>query len=281
MTERFHSRLRLSLSDVESAWGGLYRAGALGGWETDGPAPSFMAAFPDAESARRARDLLAEEGIEAVLEEDVETPDPFATHRAALAPFSVGRFRIDPRGEPEGGTEGHETLWIPAHGAFGTGLHESTRGILRWIDANDVAGRRVLDVGCGSAILAIAAERRGAGLALAFDVDADALFEARRNLVRNRADRVRLFAGTIAAVGGAFDLAFANMIWEESAPLVPDLARRLRSGGAAIFAGILDAREEEAAAGIAAAHLTIDSFERDGEWRTIVARKSRKAPKER
>jgi ribosomal protein L11 methylase PrmA len=71
------------------------------------------------------------------------------------------------------------------------------------------------------------------------------------------------------------------MIWEESAPLVPDLARRLRSGGAAIFAGILDAREEEAAAGIAAAHLTIDSFERDGEWRTIVARKSRKAPKER
>jgi len=275
MTGRTHSRLRLSPSDVERAWDALYREAALGGWETEGPAPSFVAAFPDAESARRARDLLAEEGIGAVLEEDVETPDPFATHRASLAPFSVGRFRIDPRGEPDGGTEGPGTLWIPAHAAFGTGLHESTRGILRWIDGNDVSGRDVLDVGCGSAILAIAAERRGAARALAFDVDADAVFEARRNVSRNLATRVRLFAGTVAAVAGAFDAVFANMIWEESAPIVPDVARRLRPGGGAIFAGILDAREEQAAAGIAAAGLTIVAVESDGEWRTIVARKER------
>ena len=268
-------RLRLSPADAERAAGALYRMGSLGGWE-DPDGGAFFAAFADAASARAATDLLRVEGIDAVLEEDVEAPDPYATHRASLAPFAVGRFRIDPRGEPDGGTEGHDTLWIPAHGAFGTGLHESTRGILRWIDANDVAGRRVVDVGCGSAILAIAAGRRGAALAVAFDVDADALFEARRNLVRNRADRVRLFAGTIAALGSAFDLAYANMIWEESAPLVPDVARRLRPGGGAIFAGILDAREEEAAAGIAAAGLTIASVEPDGEWRTIVARKAGK-----
>ena len=271
---RAYWRLRLSPAEIERAAGALFRAGTLGGWE-DETSSTYFAAFGDAASARTALELLRADGIVARIEENVEAPDPFAAHRASLAPFSVGRFRIDPRGEPDGGTEGEKTLWIPAHGAFGTGLHESTRGILRWIDANDVAGRRVIDIGCGSAILAIAADRRGAALAVAFDVDADAIFEARRNLVRNRAGRVRLFAGTIAAAGGTFDLAFANMIWEESGPLVPDVARRLRSGGGAIFAGILDARAEEAAAGIAAADLTIAFVEPDGEWRTIVARKGK------
>ena len=234
----------------------------------------FIAAFPDAESARRAHVLLRADRIDSRLEEDVEAPDPFAIHRASLSPFSVGGFRIDPRGEPEGGTEGRETLWIPAHGAFGTGLHASTRGILRWIDREDLSGRRVLDVGCGSAILAIAAERRGAQSAVAFDLDADAVFEARRNVERNGARRVRLFAGELAALGGAFDVVFANMIWEESGPLVSGIARALSAGGRALFSGILDEREGAAVEGFRAAALAIVSVEHDEEWRTIAARKA-------
>lgn len=262
----------MSSEDEERAWAALWRAGSLGGWETGPPENAFLAAFPDSRSARLARELLRAGGIEARLEEDVAAPDPFAPHRAGLSPFSVGRFRIDPRGEPDGGTQGEGTLWIPAHGAFGTGLHASTRGILRWIDASPLPGGRVLDVGCGSAILAIAASRRGAA-AVAFDVDVDAVFEARRNLARNRAAGVRLFAGGIAAVGGAFDVVLANMIWEESAPIAGAIAQRLAPGGTAVFSGILDEREGDARRGIAAAGLAIDLVEAEEEWRTIVARK--------
>jgi ribosomal protein L11 methyltransferase len=274
MSERTYSRLLIAVGDAERAWDALYRSGALGGWEREEPPPAvFVAAFADAGSARRARDLLALGGIAAAIEEDVAAPDPLAVHRSSLSPFSVGRFRIDPRGEPEGGTEGEETLWIPAHGAFGTGLHASTRGILNWIDTEDLAGRRVLDVGCGSGILAIAAERRGTEAAVAFDCDGDAVFEARRNLGRNRARRVRLFAGELAALGGAFDAVFANMIWEESAPLVEGIALRMAAGGIALFAGILDERESAAVGGIVAAGLAVDSISADGEWRTIAARR--------
>lgn len=269
MAFRSYSRIVLDSADAERASGALYRTGMLGGWE-DETDRVFFAAFADAGSARAALELLNEEGIEARLEEAVEAVDPFAAHRAALAPFSVGSFRIDPRGEPEGGSEGPDTLWIPAHGAFGTGLHASTRGILRWIDATDLSGRRVLDAGCGSGILAIAAARRGAA-ATAFDVDADALFEARRNLARNGVTGVALFAGEIAAVSGTFDRVLANMIWEEVQPLVPAIGRLLAAGGRAVFSGILDARESDAVAGIEAAGLAVASIEPDGEWRTIVA----------
>ena len=264
-------RVRIAPEDAERAAAALYRAGMLGGWE-DESARAFYAAFADAASARTAVELLRDEGIGARVEEDVSAPAPFAAHRASLAPFSVGGFRVDPRGEPDGGGEGPATLWIPAHGAFGTGLHASTRGILRWIDRTDLTGRRVLDAGCGSGILAIAAARRGAR-ASGFDVDADAVFEARRNLARNAAGRVGLFAGEASAAAGEFDAIFANMIWEESGPLVPVLARLLAPGGRAVFAGIIDEREEDARRGIVAARLVIESVEPEEEWRTIVGRR--------
>jgi len=274
MSDRTYSRLLIALEDAERAWDALYRAGALGGWEREEPAPAvFVAAFGDGASAERARAALAGNGIPSRLEADVAAPDPFAAHRASLSPFSIGGFRIDPRGEPDGGKEGDETLWIPAHGAFGTGLHASTQGILRWIGSRDLSGRRILDVGCGSGILAIAAERRGAAAAVAFDLDADAVFEARRNLGRNRACRVRLFAGELAALDGAFDAVFANMIWEESAPLVGGIARRLAAGGIALFSGILDERESAAVGGIVSSGLEVVSTSSDGEWRTIAARR--------
>ena len=271
MAAQRYSRIILDLADAERASAALYRAGTLGGWEDDASG-AFFAAFADPEAARAAFAELRAGGIAARLEEDVEAADPFAIHRASLAPFAVAGIRIDPRGEPDGGTEGGGTLWIPAHGAFGTGLHASTRGILRWIANADLAGRRVLDAGCGSGILAIAAARRGAA-AFAFDLDADAVCEARRNVLRNAARRVRLFAGEAAAVEGAFDAVLANMIWEESGPLVPALARLLSPDGRAVFSGILDAREEDARRGLAEAGLAIESVESEEEWRTIVGRR--------
>lgn len=266
----------ISPGDFDCAAESLYRAGYSGAAEEVRGGKSFLAVvFESPELADLARRLLEAEAIACRREDVVEEGDPFAAFRESLSPFSVGRFRLDPREEASPDAEPDAVfLHIPANCAFGTGLHESTRGILRDIDEAAPVGLSLLDAGCGSAILSIAAVKKGARRAVAFDIDPEAVFEARRNLSRNGvADRVPLFAGGVEAIGGAFDGILANMIWEELAPIVPDLAERLRAGGTAIFSGILEEREQEACAGIRATGMRILSVSRDGEWRTIRAGK--------
>jgi ribosomal protein L11 methyltransferase len=130
----------------------------------------------------------------------------------------------------------------------------------------------VLDLGCGTAILAIAAARLGAEMCVAFDVDPEAVFEARKNLVRNRAEsRVSLFLGGIECLAGKFERVLANMIWEEVSPLIPAIGKLLSLEGRVVLSGILDEREGETVAGLRAAGLDVRGIEKDGEWRTIAA----------
>ncbi len=267
-------RIEIPAGDAERAAEVLYRCGSAGGFETDGQAgPVFVAVFPSAEQARCARELLRARGIAASAERAVEEEDWSASYRANLEPFSVAGFTIDARDEPgERSGPAQRFLHIPAAGAFGTGLHESTRGILRFLEKDDVSGKRCLDVGCGTAILAIAAARLGAERCVAFDVDPEAVFEARKNLVRNRMEgRVSLFLGGVECLAGEFDRVVANMIWEEVAPLIPSIAKLLSPEGTVVLSGILDERESAAVEGLRAAGLAIRSVEKDGEWRTIGA----------
>jgi ribosomal protein L11 methyltransferase len=265
-------RVVVSAADVERAAEAFYRAGSLGGQEESRrEGVVFIAAFASPSAAQLALRMLEAAGIASRLESPEDPADPIAEFRAGLSPFSIGPFRIDPREacgemeEPDG-----IFLHVPASVAFGTGLHESTRGILHWLGRHDVAGRRVLDVGCGTAILALAAVKRGAALAVAFDVDLDAVIEAGRNLARNAcAGRVALYAGGIEPIAGVFDVILANMIWEEVEPLLPGLAARLAPGGTAVFSGILDERGAAAEAGLMAAGLKVENVQSDGEWRTI------------
>lgn len=270
-----YPRVVVSAADAERAAEAFYRAGSLGAEEETLPAGDVVVAvFADEASADLAARILKDAGIFAHRESRTDLDDPQAEFRRHLAPFSIGPFRIDPR-ETAGGTEepGGISLHVPASVAFGTGLHESTRGILQWLGRHDLAGRRVLDVGCGTAILAIAAVKRGATDAVAFDVDLDAVVEARRNLARNAcAGRVALYAGGIEPIAGVFEVILANMIWEEISPILPALRKLLAPEGRAVFSGVLDERQAVAEAGLAAAGLTVENVESDGEWRTIEAR---------
>ncbi|MGE5247355.1 MAG: 50S ribosomal protein L11 methyltransferase [Verrucomicrobiota bacterium] len=269
-------RVLISSRDGERAAPALYRAGYRGASEEDRPEGTVLAAvFDRAESAALARELLAAEGIESRLEVAEAPEDPFASFRESLRPFRVGSFWIEPREASSDPAEaGLLSLHVPAACAFGTGLHESTRGILRELDRGGLEGLGVLDAGCGSAILAVAAVRKGARRAVGFDIDLEAVFEARRNLRRNGVEaEVRLFAGGAEALAGAFDRVLANMIWEESGPILPALARLLVPGGCLILSGILDEREEAARAGVGSAGLDLEAVFADGEWRTLRARK--------
>ncbi len=127
--------------------------------------------------------------------------------------------------------------------AFGTGSHPTTRLCLQWLERTVRGGERILDYGCGSGILAIAALRLGAREALGVDVDPLALIAARANAARNRAD-VR-FINTETALDSQADLVIANILANPLILLAPLLAGYMSKGGRIALSGILEAQAEE------------------------------------
>ncbi|HUF79282.1 MAG TPA: 50S ribosomal protein L11 methyltransferase, partial [Thermoanaerobaculia bacterium] len=178
--------------------------------------------------------------------EEVPAADWLAPYREAAQPFPVGeRLLLDPR-DPDGveppAARGRLTLRIPARAAFGTGSHESTRLALELLEGVDLRGKRVLDVGTGTGILAFAARAFGARSAIGLDVDRAAPLHARANARLNGLSAA-FFAGSLDALGGVsasrFDLALVNVIPEEVADELPRIASLLCPGGEAILSGIL------------------------------------------
>jgi ribosomal protein L11 methyltransferase len=160
--------------------------------------------------------------------------------------------------------------------AFGTGHHASTRGCLVLLERALTAapGARVLDVGTGSGILAIAAAKLGAAEVWAVDTDPDACAVARDNAVVNRVDRVvHIATGDLNAAPGTFAIVVANLLAGLLIEAAAALAARLRPGGIVIGAGIL--REEASAVLRAwrAAGLTDDGDLADDEWIALSARR--------
>ena len=126
--------------------------------------------------------------------------------------------------------------------AFGTGSHPSTRLCLRWLETTIRGGERVLDYGCGSGILAIAALRLGASAALGVDVDPQALDAARANAARNRVDA--RFINTETAPNFQADLVVANILANPLILLAPVLAGYACGSGRVALSGILEAQSE-------------------------------------
>lgn len=129
--------------------------------------------------------------------------------------------------------------------AFGTGSHPSTRLVLRFLERTVRGGETVLDYGCGSGILAIAAAKLGAGEVDAVDVDPQALSVTQAN---SRANEVRVRALAPEALGAAaFDVVVANILAQPLIVLAPLLAARTRAGGRIALSGILASQAAEVA----------------------------------
>ncbi len=131
--------------------------------------------------------------------------------------------------------------------AFGTGTHATTALCLEWLESRDLAGCVLLDYGCGSGILALAALKLGAASATAFDIDPQALLATRENAARNGLDRNLVVAGEYDAIEGVFDLVVANILAQPLIELAPALAARCRAGGALLLAGMLEPQGAEVA----------------------------------
>ena len=127
--------------------------------------------------------------------------------------------------------------------AFGTGSHPTTRLCLEWLERTVTPGASVLDYGCGSGILAIAAARLGATDVLGVDIDPQAVTAARNNAERNGVD-VR-FDDSAAEIRGQFDLVVANILSNPLKALAPAICSHVHPGGRLALSGILAAQAEE------------------------------------
>jgi ribosomal protein L11 methyltransferase len=160
--------------------------------------------------------------------------------------------------------------------AFGTGLHPTTRLCLaeleRVADDGRVGEARVLDVGCGSGILAIAAARLGATSVLGVDTDPIAVEATAANAATNGlGDRIAARDGSLPTDGGPFDLVLANLIASVLVALAPLLAAELRAGGTLIASGIYVDREAEVRAAFEAAGLDVRERSAEGDWVALEA----------
>lgn len=127
--------------------------------------------------------------------------------------------------------------------AFGTGTHPTTRLCLRWLDENMRREARVLDYGCGSGILAIAAAKLGAGEVLGTDIDTQALDAARANSASNavRAD----YTEPDKLPAGTWDVVLANILSNPLKLLAPALLARVARGGSLVLSGVLERQADE------------------------------------
>ena len=153
--------------------------------------------------------------------------------------------------------------------AFGTGQHATTRLCLAALERTELAGARVLDVGCGSGVLAIAAAKLGARAVTGCDIDERVLAVAQHNAEANGvADRVQLRPGTVEDVEqrAPFDVIVANSSSMVAAELAGAMAARLAAGGRAILSGFLARDRDDIAAAASAAGLEVDGIATEEGW---------------
>ena len=246
---------------------GLWEVGA---YFTEAPDPAALALLS---AGFEARDFAVSKLPEV---------DWVAKVRRELAPVEAGRFFVYGSHDADKVPGGKIALLIEAAMAFGTGHHGTTLGCLRAFDRLLEAGvvpGRVADIGCGTAVLAMAAAKVLEAEVLASDIDQVAVEVAEANLTANGlSGRVLCveaagFDAPQIAARAPFDLVFANILKGPLIALAPDMAAQLAPGGHAILSGLLTHQAEDVAAAYEAEGLGVIHREEIAEWTTLTLRR--------
>ena len=203
--------------------------------------------------------------------------------RRELSPVEAGRFFV--YGSHDAGRlpPGRLGLLIEASMAFGTGHHGTTLGCLRALDRLAETGwqpQRIIDVGCGTAVLAMAAAKLWPVTVLASDIDAIAIEVAEANIAANGLrGRVNCIEATGFEHGqieaaAPFDLVFANILKGPLIEMAGSMAARTRPGGRAILSGLLVGQAAEVGAAYEAAGFAPETREDIGDWATLTLRRN-------
>jgi ribosomal protein L11 methyltransferase len=197
--------------------------------------------------------------------------------REGLGARHFGRLTVVPSWLPEAKAPGPGTVVLDPETAFGSGEHGSTRAALTLLERLVLPGDRVLDLGSGSGILAIAALRLGAARAIGIDSDAESNEVAARNAVRNGVrDRIQFIdgdAGDLAPLAGPADLLLSNILRTVNTALLPAIGAALRPAGTAIFAGMEAAEAPLFTPALEAAGFALHDEVFDTGWWAVAARR--------
>ena len=204
--------------------------------------------------------------------------DWVAKVRRDLSPVEAGRFFVYGSHDADKLPEGRVGLLIEASMAFGTGHHGTTLGCLKALDRLDAQGfrgRKVVDIGCGTAVLAMAAARIWPEPVLASDIDAVAVDVARANIAANALEgRVTCLEATgfdhpTLQAAAPFDLVFANILMGPLIALAPDMAQMTAPGAHVILSGLLVEQAPQVLAAYEAQGFRLAHREDLGEWATL------------
>lgn len=169
--------------------------------------------------------------------------------------------------------------------SFGTGKHETTQLCIRQIRKYLKEGERVLDVGCGSGILSIAALKLGAGSVVGTDVDGDCITSTHENMTVNHLaeNSGEFYVGNLIddkafqeKIGTGYDLVVANILADIIIPMAPALYQCAKEQGVLITSGIIDFKENEVKEALEQAGFEILEVNYQGEWVNVTARKNQR-----
>jgi ribosomal protein L11 methyltransferase len=264
------------------------------------PQPEAVTQFEDGADAWRVEAYFAEPPeIEAVAAQlasavggaipplelsDVPDLNWVAISQASLPPVGAGRFVVHGSHDCGRIPHGPNALLIDAGEAFGTAHHATTQGCLLAIDrlTRGRSFRRVLDLGCGSGVLAIAAARALPGAEiLATDSDPEAVAVAKANAKANGAGQRIAFARACGLAhpwvrhAAPFDLVVANILAAPLRALAPDLAKALRTGGILVLSGLLNAEAPDVISCYVAQGFRLSEHRQISGWSTLTLVKRR------
>lgn len=186
------------------------------------------------------------------------------------------RFVVKPTWREYEPQEDELVIEIDPGRAFGTGTHPTTSLCIKLMEENIKEGNTVIDVGTGSGILMVAAEKLGAGKIVGTDIDPMAVEVAEENLLLNKVDmeKAKAYAGDLVTVvqNEKFDVVVANILADVLLILLKDISRVVKKDGLVIFSGIIEDKLEEMKRAVEEVGLEILEVKADKEWRAMLMR---------
>ncbi|MBE6595283.1 MAG: 50S ribosomal protein L11 methyltransferase [Ruminococcaceae bacterium] len=267
--------------DLKTCYGDLIDESILNADKTVASVSVFLDADrPFTDAVAFIRDRMSESGFEGKVEViGVNEEDWANSWKAYYKTLHIGkRMVIVPMWEEYTPAEGEIIVRMDPGMAFGTGTHETTRLVIELLEEYTKPGCRMLDVGCGSGILAICASKLGAAECKAYDIDPVAVRVANENIVESGQQNVTCEVSDLLRQvdlsGGKYDLICANIVADIIIRMAPDVGAYMKDDAVLLASGIISERADEVTDALEQNGLTVARKLEDNGWCALVVQKN-------